>query len=349
MKIVFLHTKGTPLFHSILEARPLGGTETGVVRLAEELQKLGHWVAVLSPIENSALSEVLYLPLHAMQDLGTVDLLIVIRDWQALHFPIKAKRRFLWTGDSYDQILNVGIGDPRVIKQIDRLLTVSDWHTQTLCEASGFPQEKAFNLGYGVRLALFQGGEQRVRKRLIYTSTPFRGLELLIPLMQELSPRHPDLELHVFSSFDVYKGAGVQDDTVARYAPVFDELRALRGVWLRGSVLQSVLARELMKASIFAYPNTFEETCCIAAMEAMAAGCALVSSAFGALPDTIGDAGVLLKERPGSTEYIAHFIRETEHLLIDDNACEALSRKSLERARVFDWSETAKRLLSLTN
>ena len=40
--------------------------------------------------------------------------------------------------------------------------------------------------------------------RLIYHSTPHRGLELLVPVFEKLCETHDDIELDVYSSFKIY-------------------------------------------------------------------------------------------------------------------------------------------------
>jgi glycosyltransferase involved in cell wall biosynthesis len=40
--------------------------------------------------------------------------------------------------------------------------------------------------------------------RLVYTSTPQRGLELLVPIFIELCKKHDNIVLDVFSSFNIY-------------------------------------------------------------------------------------------------------------------------------------------------
>jgi glycosyltransferase involved in cell wall biosynthesis len=60
----------------------------------------------------------------------------------------------------------------------------------------------------------------------------------------------------------------------------------LSGVVYRGSIPNFELRKELPTFDILAYPNTFEETSCIAVIEALSAGLRVVTSNLGALPET---------------------------------------------------------------
>jgi glycosyltransferase involved in cell wall biosynthesis len=329
-----------------LEERPLGGTETGVVRLARALNGLGHEVIVCTSAPNPRLSNPLYVNIESIRDVGPLDAFIAIRDWKVLNLEVFAKTKMLWTGDSYDQPFTLGLGDKRVVDLVDRLLTVSDWHTESLCEKSGFPREKAFTLGNGIEQSLFQGSEERARKRLIYSSVPYRGLQLMPDILAALVEKHPDLELHCFSGFGVY-GDLVHDNDKRNYADLLERLGKYEQFHTHGNVPQRQLAREMMRSSILAYPNTFEETSCITAMEAQAAGCVVVSSAKGAMPETVGNAGILLSQEPGTAAYTRAFVEAVDSVLSDFDLWKQMSDAALERAQDFGWPIVAQRLVDL--
>ena len=99
-----------------------------------------------------------------------------------------------------------------------------------------------------------------------------------------------------------------------------------------------------MKSAILAYPNTFEETSCITVLEAQAAGCVTVTSAKGALMESVGDSGVLISSQPGSPEYRDEFTQSLLSLLSDDALFSEYQAIGLKRAPQFSWKKIAERL-----
>ena len=347
MKIVFCPTACIPFHATTLNERPLGGTETGIIRVSEILAERGHAVTVLTRMENPTSSKVRYIPFNRAQEVGAVEVFISVREWVPLVSPLRCKK-FFWTGDSYDQPHSLGVGDKRVAGLMQGFFLVSDWHKRSMCKASGFPEEKAFVIGNGVHLPLFEGKEEKRRKRLIYSSTPYRGLDLVPAIYTELKKKHPDAELHIFSGYGVYKGPQGYDARVeAQYEEFAKKLAALPECTVHGNVPQAQLAKEFMKSAVLLYPNTFEETSCITAMEAQAGGCVIVSSARGALPETVAEAGVLIDGKPGSPEYMRAFIEAVDSVLSDDEKFNRLSAAGLERAqRLLSWDAVVDRMLA---
>jgi glycosyltransferase involved in cell wall biosynthesis len=339
MKIVFFASNVVPFHAFTLKERALGGTETAVIRLAEALSALGHEVSVFTPFENPPDSKPRYFHHSQIEAHGPVDALISVRDWIPSFYKIQARCRFVWTGDSYDQFSNFGLGDKRVAGALDALLTVSDWQADKLSEASGFPRQKCWKLGNGIDLSLFEAQEERQRRRLIYSSTPYRGLRHIPRFYAPLKEKYPDLECHIFSGYSIYNQA--PND---HYAEMLRDLQQFPGVHVHDSIKQDQLAREFLKSSILFYPNEFEETSCITAMEAMAAGCVVLSSQLGALPETVGDAGFLVAGMPGQPDYDQSFIEHADQLLSNDALWKDLSEKGKLRAENLTWKKTAERL-----
>lgn len=329
MRFLFYPYNCIPLYRNILDERPLGGVETGAIHFGNALARLGHQVFIVSEIEDKAEMNPRFIKPNEVHLCGDLDLFLAIRGWPTIFLPIPRKKTMLWTGDSANIVHNFGIGDPRVFINLDALLCVSSWQANMLCRNACFPQQKVYLLRNGVFLPHFEGREERKRKRLIFTMHPSRGIEFLLPIFNILKAKHPDLELHIFSGSKIHK----QEDP--RWDPIFNELRKTDGCVVHGNVLQKQLSRELMRSSIWIYPTHVSETSCISAMEAQAAGCAIVASALGALPETVGQAGILLSE---SAEYIMKFADAVDKLLSDEILLHSYSQKGLEQAKSYDWN-----------
>lgn len=328
-----------PFHAKSLDQRPLGGTETGVIRLAAALQSLGCEVDVFTPFENPPQSTPRYFHKSAIERAGPFDAYISTRDWIPALYQIQTKKRFLWTGDSYDQFPNFGIGDKRVTQMIDGILAVSHWQAKALAEASGYPLSKMIVIGNGIEPQLFEGEENRKRHRLIYSSTPYRGLEHTPFLFSRLKSDFPDLEFHIFSGYKVY------DQNENEFGPLRKKLESIPGCFLHGNIPQKELAREFMKSSLLFYPCHFEETSCITAMEAQAAGCVTVSTHLGALRETVDDAGILIPGLPHEASYQEAYLSACRRLLTDDELFKRLSERGKERAKEMTWTKVAERLI----
>lgn len=118
--------------------------------------------------------------------------------------------------------------------------------------------------------------------KLIYHTTPHRGLQILVPVFQKLKETFDNIELDVYSSFKVY-GWDQRDEP---FKELFDSCNNTKGINYYGAVSNDEIHNALKKAHIYSYPNIWEETSCISLMEAMSAGVVCVHPNYGALPET---------------------------------------------------------------
>ena len=129
---------------------------------------------------------------------------------------------------------------------------------------------------------------------------------------------------------------------VARRQPAAQQLvRALRHhalddrVVFTGYVSETVLNLLYNRAALFVYPSLYEGFG-LPPVEAMACGCPVVASAASALPETLGDAAILVD--PTSTSALADAMRS---VLERDELRRDLREKGLRRAATYSWEKVA--------
>jgi len=312
---------------------PLGGSQSALCYLATALAGRGERVTVLTgiakPREVSGVRCLHYdgVPAEVFSPADTVSVVLngpgdiarTVRDAIPGRHPL-----VLWTQHAHDQPAMLPLRDPECAALWDRIVCVSDWQRARFHEQLGVPVDRMEVLrnAIGPPFAhLFRSAsalaEAKSRAlRLAYTSTPFRGLDVLLACFPAIRHRHPACTLDVFSSMKVY-GQPSSDDP---YQPLYERCRVTAGVNYRGSIPQTELARELSGAALLAYPNTFDETSCIAVMEALAAGLIVVTSESGALPETCGGWARLVKPvgpGRGPEQFAIDFARAVDQALVD--------------------------------
>jgi len=118
---------------------------------------------------------------------------------------------------------------------------------------------------------------------LIYHTTPWRGLEVLLNVFERLNLKN--VYLNVCSSTIIY-GKNFFELSDKKYEKIYQRCKDMKNVNYLGYQKHEELIKLLQQTHIFAYPSCWIETSCISAIEAMAAGCQVVTSNLGALYET---------------------------------------------------------------
>jgi glycosyltransferase involved in cell wall biosynthesis len=194
------------------------------------------------------------------------------------------KINVVWQHLAYDQTAIIGMAYPEFIEKIQHFVYVSEWQLRE------FSQRFAVNLSQNhvIRNAIdpieFKS-KPTDHIRLIYTSTPNRGLKVLLEAFKILN--RTDIELHVYSS-DIIYGTGYAAQRQREHAELFHRCRTTPGIVYKGYATNKAVRQALQNSHILSYPSIYEETSCLAAIEAGAAGCRIVTTDLGALPETCG-------------------------------------------------------------
>lgn len=149
--------------------------------------------------------------------------------------------------------------------------------------------------------------------RLIYHPTPHRGLEILVPVFEELCKKHDDLHLDVFSSFKIYG----RDELDEKFEPLYERCMEHPNITYHGSQPNSVVRDALSRAHIFSYPSIWRETSCMSVMEAMSAKCIVVAPEYAALSETMANFGYSYSWDDRYFEHIARFTAQLERAISD--------------------------------
>tara|TARA_B100000530_G_C15893807_1_gene462533 strand:- start:278 stop:1330 length:1053 start_codon:yes stop_codon:yes gene_type:complete len=174
------------------------------------------------------------------------------------------------------------------IKSRDRfakLVFASHWQQQSFNKYLGVPYEDGVVLKNCIEPIPQHEKPKDGKTKLIYFSTPHRGLNILESAVRGLAETRDDFEVDVYSSFKIYGW----EERDKEFEVLFDRLQELDCVNYHGTVSNDEIREALTKSHIFAYPSVYEETSCCCAMEAMAAGCLSVVPNYGALTETCTD------------------------------------------------------------
>jgi len=346
-KTIFFYNHSVAFAGDELVRRGVGGSESDIIYLAREFVRTNKYnVKVYCTCPRPGTYEnVEYRDAMNIQDdllqFGGCDLLISSRNLDLAVDPNfksthNVKNHVLWAHDLATDEHWWGIGG--IYQFFDAIVTLSRFHKANIKSAYGsIPDEMFKIIGDAVDSELYKIPIGKIEGRCIYTSTPYRGLSVLLNIWPRIKERVPHATLALFSSIKTY--AENFDDSP--WDELYMKAKNMPGVLYHGSVPKQRLAEEQKKSELLLYPNIFQETYCISAIEAQMAGCPVITTMDGALPETIAPGcGVIIDGNPLSKEYQDQFVEAAIELLTDRSKLNQMKAECLKQD--FSWKNRVK-------
>ena len=219
----------------------------------------------------------------------------------------------------------------KVARKLSHIITVSECSRRDIAQEFSINESKFRVVYNGVNMEYFYpvDNPQRPVNSLIVTNsadTPLKGLRYLLEAVSEIRKKRP-LTLTVIGE--------PKKDSIIRQ--LVGSLGVGDVVHFTGRIKNEDFARYYSDATIAVVPSLYEGFG-IPAAEAMACGVPLVSTSGGALPEVVGDAGIIVP--PADSAALAKAI----NCLLDNTAVRSrLACAGLERVNsVFSWEKAAR-------
>ena len=200
----------------------------------------------------------------------------------------KDKINVLWIHHFVNQneIINLGLKD--YVDKLDWIVFNSHWNFEKYVYQFKVPESKSIVIRNAIEEIEFKN-KPKDKISLVYHTTPWRGLVHLLKIFKDLNLE--SVELNVCSSTEIY---GKKFGQIQKYEDLFNECEKTKNVNYLGYIENKKMIELLKSMHIFTHPSIWPETSCIAAIEAMAAGCQVVSTNLGALYETCSPFGTFV-------------------------------------------------------
>ena len=323
----------------------IGGSETSHIELVERLARRGFNVWSFAPTPATS----------ALGPKGVV--------WQK-HEALRQDEGagiYIWyrTPDKFDRVKGPGerwwfvaqdldypdSWTPERLAKVDRYICLC--HEHVLYTLGRYPSlaGRVYTSSNGIRSDYIRGMHLRPDRdpnRMLFPSSPDRGLKLLLEQWWRIREVNPEATLAVAYGFNnmevIYKDN--PGDWRKDYQTRLEDLLGQPGIEVLGRIPQGQLYHEWFKTGIWAHPTDFPETSCITCMEAQACGAFPVTNDLWALKDNVGH-GWMTQGIPQKSELVRHnWLRSLFTAFTSQTAenRDAMLEWALNR---FDWERIA--------
>lgn len=337
MKIAFIWSQGPQTWNDASLESGLGGSKAMMIFYAREFARRGHDVSCYCPNDQPGVySGVAWLnwdrqPIDA-------DVVVSLRSPLPLQRYPHARIRALWANDQKCDALPLAVNTG----VCNEVITISKHQTERYKVLyPGLPASLWFQSSAGVEYNAYKSTPKQ-HGLCLYMSTPERGLEHLCYLWPIIHHECPESLLKITSGFQLY---GASDADAHRMSGgIYDRLSKLDGVEYLGPLPRRKLLELQQQAQVFLYPSSYDEMCCIAALEASAAQMAILTTNRAALAERVvhGLTGFLVDGHPSEEAYQQDFVAYAVSLLSDPSQVARMGRAGRINVAQHDYAVLAR-------
>lgn len=259
-------------------ARGMGGSETACIEMAEWMAKLsGRPVKVFNARpDTKTVNGVEYLPVGQVNQYMANNKPYLHISWRH-NVKLTDAPTFAWCHD----LITQGVEDTR---NYEKAICLTPFHADFMHNMQLVPYDKIWVSRNGIKPERFSGPKvAKNPNKIVFPSSPDRGLDRAILILDEVRKEFPDIEFHVFYGIEHLPQWGHK----ALYDKLLPMIQSRPWIKYHGKTEQEVLASHLKEAAIWLHPCDFIETSCITAMEMVASGVYPVTRRLGGLKDTL--------------------------------------------------------------
>lgn len=231
----------------------------------------------------------------------------------------------------HDSFLNM---QEKVVSTLNNVITVSEQSQKDIAHFFKRNTERTPVFFNGIDTELFRplATTRETNVNILTTSSsdqPLKGLHILLEAFNQIQFSHPELKLNIIGS--------LKENSPNR--EFIDKHSLNDRIVFHSRISDLELVEKYNQASIVVCPSMYEGFG-LPAAEALACGRPVISSDGGALPEVIGDTGIIVPA--GNAQALAEAIST---LLADKEKCKTLSTQARQRALdYFSWGNVANQL-----
>jgi glycosyltransferase involved in cell wall biosynthesis len=224
----------------------------------------------------------------------------------------------------------------RAARRLSHIITVSNQAREDICQEFNIPKERFRIVPNGINTDIFYPipDIQREKNRIITTNSadvPLKGLDYLLKAVADISNTR-DIKLTVI-------GAPKKNGDIRK---LIRQLGIGNIVEFTGRIDNQAYVRQYATATVAVVPSVYEGFG-LPAGEAMACGVPVIATTGGALPEVIGDAGLLVP--PADPPALAHAITS---LLDNPDHANVMGKAGFKRVQNnFTWKSAAEKTVQV--